>query len=77
MTFAVLIISCGGIRCGTDVVRAPLFEVGHLLNDVLCRKAGNAGIFRPSRPIRSMAHAARHHVWLAPMSDDIGQRRVV
>jgi hypothetical protein len=53
------------------------FEVGHLLNDVLCGKAGNAGIFRPARPIRPVTHAARHYVRLAAMSDDIRQRRVV
>ena len=53
------------------------FEVGHLLHDVLCRKAGNTGIFRPARSIRSVAYAARHYVRLAAMSDDIRQRRVV
>jgi hypothetical protein len=77
MAFAVLIISCGGIRCGTEVVPRAAFEVGHLLHDVLCGKAGNAGIFWPARSIRPVAHAARHYVRLAAMGDDVRQRRMV
>jgi hypothetical protein len=41
------------------------------------RETGKTGVFRPTRPIRPMAHSTGHHVRFAAMSDNIRQRRVI
>ncbi len=67
---------CGGEVCGFGTLTTAGLEIGHLLNDVVGRKPGEAGILGTAHAVGQMAIAAGVDVRLTAVSNDVGHRRV-